>query len=101
MPKEIYINVDHHEKRLVVIENKKVEEFCIERQGSVNLVGNIYKGKVESVLPGIDAAFVNIGLEKNGFLYVSDVEKDASDFDRLLDEESGSVAEKKKKRNSR
>ena len=98
MPKEIYINVDHHEKRLVVIENKKVEEFCVERQGSVNLVGNIYKGKVESVLPGIDAAFVNIGLEKNGFLYVSDVEKDASDFDRLLDEESGSVAEKKEEK---
>ena len=98
MSKEIYINVDHHEKRLVVIDNKKIEEFYVEGQDSVNLVGNIYKGKVESVLPGIDAAFVNIGLEKNGFLYVSDVEKDASDFDRLLDEEAGVYPEKKEEK---
>ena len=95
MPKEIYINIDQREKRLVVIDNKKVEEFCVEGQDSVNIVGNIYKGRVESVLPGIDAAFVNIGLEKNGFLYVSDAEKDASDFDRLLDEEAGVYQDKK------
>ncbi len=94
MPKEIYINADNQEKRLVVIDNKKIEEFYVEGHNSLNLVGNIYKGKVESVLPGIDAAFVNIGLEKNGFLYVSDVEKDASDFDRLLDEEAGVYQEK-------
>jgi len=94
MPKEIYINIDHHEKRLVVMDNKRIEEFYVEGRDSVNLVGNIYKGKVESVLPGIDAAFVNIGLEKNGFLYVSDVEKDASDFERLLDDE-GVYPEKK------
>ena len=95
MSKEIYINVDHYEKRLVVMDNKKVEEFCVEGHGSVNLVGNIYKGRVESVLPGIDAAFVNIGLEKNGFLYVSDVEKDASDFDRLLDDDVAVTPDKK------
>lgn len=98
MPKEIYINVDHHEKRLVVIDNKKIEEFYVEGRDSVNLVGNIYKGRVESVLPGIDAAFVNFGLEKNGFLYVTDVEKDASDFDRLLDEEAGLYPEKKEEK---
>jgi len=98
MPKEIYINVDHHEKRLVVVDNKKIEDYCAEGQNSVNLVGNIYKGKVESVLPGIDAAFVNIGMEKNGFLYVSDVEKDASNFDRLLDEEAGVYPEKKEEK---
>ena len=97
MSKEIYINVDHHEKRLVVMDNKKIEEFCVEGHGLVNLVGNIYKGRVESVLPGIDAAFVNIGLEKNGFLYVSDVEKDASDFDRLLEDEPSGPPEKEKK----
>jgi len=89
MSREIYINVEQHEKRVTVLENKKIEEFYIERADTVNLVGNVYKGKVESVLPGIEAAFVNIGLEKNGFLYVTDVEKDASDFDRLLGEESG------------
>ena len=96
MAKEIYINVDDREKRVVVLSNKRIEEFYIERTDSFNLVGNIYKGKVESVLPGIDAAFVDIGLEKNGFLYVSDVEKNASDFDRLLAEEAGEYAEKLK-----
>ena len=93
MTKEIYINVDSHEKRIVVLSNKKMEEFYIERPDSFNLVGNIYKGKVESVLPSIEASFVNIGLEKNGFLYVTDVEKDASDFDRLLAEEAGEYAQ--------
>ena len=96
MSKEIYINVDNNEKRIVVLDNKRIEEFYIERADYFNLVGNIYKGKVESVLPSIDASFVNIGLEKNGFLYVSDVEKDASDFDRLLAEEAGEFSEKAK-----
>lgn len=94
MAKEIYISVDAHEKRVVVLDNKRMEEFYVESTRSANLVGNIYKGSVESVLPGIDAAFVNIGLEKNGFLYVSDVEKDASDFDKLLDDEVSPYPEK-------
>ncbi len=95
MSREIYINVEQHEKRVAVLDNKKIEEFYIERTDTVNLVGNVYKGKVESVLPGIEAAFVNIGLEKNGFLYVTDVEKDVSDFDRLLGEEGGENQDKR------
>ncbi|MDP2929768.1 MAG: Rne/Rng family ribonuclease, partial [Candidatus Omnitrophota bacterium] len=95
MAREIYINVEQHEKRVIVLDNKRIEEFYIERADTVNLVGNIYKGKVESVLPGIEAAFVNIGLEKNGFLYVTDVEKDVSAFDRLLDEEGAEPHEKR------
>ncbi|MDP3730820.1 MAG: Rne/Rng family ribonuclease [Candidatus Omnitrophota bacterium] len=95
MSREIYINVEQHEKRVAVLDSKKIEEFYIERADTVNLVGNVYKGKVESVLPGIEAAFVDIGLEKNGFLYVTDVEKDASDFDRLLGEEGGEHQEKR------
>jgi len=95
MSREIYINVEQHEKRVTVLDNKKIEEFYIERADTVNLVGNVYKGKVESVLPGIEAAFVDIGLEKNGFLYVTDVEVDTSDFDRLLGEEGQEHQEKK------
>ncbi|MBI5123799.1 MAG: Rne/Rng family ribonuclease [Candidatus Omnitrophica bacterium] len=97
MAKEIYINVEQHEKRIVVLDNKRIEEFYIEKPEYVNLVGNIYKGRVESVLPGIDAAFVNIGLEKNGFLYVSDVQNGASDFDKLLDDEPGEFSEKEER----
>jgi len=86
MHKEIYINVTQHEKRVAILIDKKIEEFYIERPESVNLVGNVYKGKVESVLPGMGAAFVNLGLEKNGFLYVSDVVSDPSSYEKILGE---------------
>jgi ribonuclease G len=87
MPKEIYINVDQHEKRVAILDNKRIEEFYIERLHTTNLVGSIFKGKVESVLPGIGAAFVNIGLEKNGFLYVSDVVQGDGGYEKLFEEE--------------
>ncbi|MCM8790438.1 MAG: Rne/Rng family ribonuclease [Candidatus Omnitrophica bacterium] len=79
MHKEIFINVTQHEKRVAILENKRIEEFYTERVEDTNLVGNIYKGRVESVLPGMGAAFVDIGLEKNGFLYVSDVVPEPSE----------------------
>ncbi|MFA6141796.1 MAG: Rne/Rng family ribonuclease [Candidatus Omnitrophota bacterium] len=87
MQREIFINVTQHEKRVAVLENKRLEEFYIERPDSVrSFVGNIYKGRVDSVLPGMGAAFVNMGLEKNGFLYVTDVVAGASDYDKLFEE---------------
>jgi ribonuclease G len=58
-----------NEKRLAILENKKVTEILIERPATNKLIGNVYKGKVVNVLPGMQAAFVDIGLEKNGFLY--------------------------------
>jgi ribonuclease G len=87
MHKEIYVNVTQHEKRVAILIDKKIEEFYIERPDSVNLVGNIYKGKVESVLPGMGAAFVSMGLEKNGFLYVTDVVSDPSSYENILGED--------------
>ncbi|MBN1586000.1 MAG: Rne/Rng family ribonuclease [Candidatus Omnitrophica bacterium] len=73
MSKEILIAVDHGEKRVAVLENGRLEEFYAERSEGQRLVGNVYKGVVDSVVPGIQAAFISLGLEKNGFLYVSDV----------------------------
>jgi ribonuclease G len=73
MYQEILINVEAQEKRVAIIEDKRLEEFYVERPGSGKLVGNIYKGKVQAIVPAIGAAFVNIGLEKNGFLYVQDL----------------------------
>lgn len=58
-----------NEKRLAILENKKVTEILIERPATNKLIGNVYKGKVVNVLPGMQAAFVDIGLDKNGFLY--------------------------------
>jgi ribonuclease G len=86
MHREIFINIAQHEKRVAILENKRMEEFYVERPDAVNLVGNIYKGKVESVLPGMAAAFVELGLEKNGFLHVGDVVTGLSSFEKLFEE---------------
>jgi len=72
MLKEIVVNVGEEETRVAVLEDRVPVEIYIERSINQRLVGNIFKGRVENVLPGMQAAFVNIGLEKNAFLYVED-----------------------------
>jgi len=71
--KEILINVGPVEKRIAVFDNGLLIDFLMERKSLEHCAGSIYKGKVNSILPGIEAAFVNIGMDKNGFLHVSDV----------------------------
>ncbi len=70
--REIVINASYMEVRVSLLEDSSLAEFYLERQQHRSLVGNIYKGKVTRVLPGMQAAFVDIGLEKAGFLHVSD-----------------------------
>jgi ribonuclease G len=70
--KEIAINASALEVRVALLEDNELAEFYLERNRQVGLAGNIYKGKVTRVLPGMQAAFVDIGLEKAGFLHVSD-----------------------------
>ncbi len=72
MVNEIIIDVGLNETRVAVLEDKELVEIYIERANSQRLVGNIYRGKVSSVLPGMQAAFIDIGYEKNAFLYVGD-----------------------------
>ena len=74
MAKEILINIEPQEKRVAVVSDGRLEEFYIERPQDKTIVGNIYKGKIEAVLPSIGAAFVDIGLPKKGFLYLSEIE---------------------------
>jgi ribonuclease G len=71
--RELVISVDVAEQRVAVLEDDKVAEVYLERQESRSIAGNIYKGTVDNVLPGMEAAFVEIGLEKNGFLYVDEI----------------------------
>ncbi len=80
---EYVINVNPLEIRIALLEDKRLTELTIERHETRSVVGNIYKGEVESIVPGIQAAFVDIGLEKNGFLYVSDIAgaEGTGDFD--------------------
>jgi ribonuclease G len=73
MSKEILINITPQETRVAILENGRLHDLYIERSRSRGLVGNVYKGKVVRVLPGMEAAFVEIGLEKAAFLHVSDV----------------------------
>lgn len=74
MMKKILFNATSTEKRAALLENDKVVELVVERPDQFRLVGNIYRGKVTSILPGIQAAFVDIGLEKCAFLHATDVD---------------------------
>jgi ribonuclease G len=71
--KEILVSEDAGEMRVALVEDGRLAEIYIERPGKRSYAGNIYRGKVDNVLPGMDAAFVDVGLERNGFLYVDDV----------------------------
>ncbi len=74
MSNEIIINGNSREIRVGVLENHVAVEFYIDHKNDEDIVGNIYKGRVTRVLPGMQVAFVDIGLSKAGFLYVSDVD---------------------------
>ncbi|MDD5060162.1 MAG: Rne/Rng family ribonuclease [Candidatus Omnitrophica bacterium] len=74
MSKEILINAEAQEKRVAIVQDGQLLEFHIERPQDRTIVGNIYKGRIEAVMPSIGAAFVDIGLPKNGFLYLSEIE---------------------------
>lgn len=76
MDKQIIISVEPRETRVGVLEDGKLQEILIERAQERTLVGNVYKGVVRNVLPAIQAAFVDIGLERNGFLHASDITND-------------------------
>ncbi|NLC08084.1 MAG: Rne/Rng family ribonuclease, partial [Syntrophomonadaceae bacterium] len=73
MVKDILVQASGGETQVAVLENHQLVELYVERDTEQRLVGNIYKGRIENVLPGMQAAFVNIGLDKNAFLYVEDV----------------------------
>ncbi len=70
--KSIIVNIDPEETRMAILDGEELLELAVERSESVPLVGNIYKGRVQNVLPGMQAAFVDIGCDKNAFLYIGD-----------------------------
>ena len=85
MSKELIVSVNGREKKIAIIENEKVTEFYIERgETEQGIVGNIYKGRVMRVLPGMQSAFVDVGLERDAFLYVSDFFDEEEEFERIV-----------------
>jgi ribonuclease G len=95
MTKEMIISSSPHETRVAILEEDQVAEIFIERERSRGVVGNLYKGRVSKVLPGMQSAFIDLGLERDGFLYVSDVIAPTEEFDRFEtdDDEPGSPAD--------
>src|SRR5260370_33544830 len=78
---ELVISAAYHERRVGILEEGQVVEIYIERGKEIALVGSIYKGRVPRVLPGMQSAFVDIGLGGDAFLYVSDVFENLEDYD--------------------
>src|SRR5258706_15970841 len=87
MSREIVINAAKHESRIAVLDEGQVVELWVERTRHRTIVGNIYKGRVTKVLPGMQSAFVDLGLERDAFLYVSDVIEDLEEVDNADSDE--------------
>jgi len=81
---DLIINARPYETRVALVENGVVAELHIERRTGQELVGNIYRGRIVRVLPGMQAAFVDIGLDRTAFLYVSDVHREFQDIENMM-----------------
>jgi ribonuclease G len=104
MSKEMIVSVNGREKKIAILDNGKVTEFYIERgEENAGVAGNIYKGRVMRVLPGMQSAFVDIGLERDAFLYVSDFFDEEEEIERIVSEKGkkASPEEIKKAANER
>src|SRR5437588_11068775 len=91
MSKELFVSSTPHETKVAVVEEDQLAEIYFERENEYTLAGSIYKGKVTRLLPGMQSAFVDIGLERDAFLYVSDFtefmeEEEEIDFREVGDE---------------
>src|SRR5271168_1650431 len=81
MNKELYVSSTPHETKVGLVEDDQLAEIYLERENEYTLAGSIYKGRVTRVLPGMQSAFVDIGLDGDAFLYVSDVFENLEDYD--------------------
>jgi Rne/Rng family ribonuclease len=93
MQKELIISTTPQETKLAILEDDELVEFYIERHRSQGIVGNIYKGKVTKVLPGMQSAFVDIGLDRDAFLYVSDFFEDTEEYEKIVSTVEDEVAQ--------
>ena len=87
MAKELFISTTPHETKVAVVEDEQLSEIYFERENEYTLAGSIYKGRVTRVLPGMQSAFVDIGLERDAFLYVTDFleeQEDQEDFEQVV-----------------
>src|SRR3954462_2170821 len=83
MTKEMIISSNGHETMVAILEDDLVAEIFVERERHRGVVGNVYKGRVSKVLPGMQSSFIDLGLERDGFLYVTEVVDTLEEFERL------------------
>src|SRR5262245_12356193 len=100
MNKEMIVSSNGHETMVAILEDDLVAEVFVERERQRGVVGNVYKGRVSKVLPGMQSSFIDLGLERDGFLYVADVIDTVEEFDRLEsgDEDGGNGKERERDR---
>ena len=84
MSKELIVSTTSHETRVAVLEDDQVTEVFFQRENEYSLAGSIHKGRVTRVLPGMQSAFVDIGLERDAFLYVSDFFEDNEEYEKVV-----------------
>jgi len=84
MSKELIVSAGRHETRVAIVEDDQVVELFHEREKEYSLAGSIHKGRVTRVLPGMQSAFVDIGLERDAFLYVSDFFEDNDEYEAVV-----------------
>src|SRR4026209_2918235 len=99
MTKEMIISSNGHETMVAILEDDLVAEIFVERERQRGIVGNVYKGRVSKVLPGMQSSFIDVGLERDGFLYVTEVIDTVEEFERLEagddDDKSGKARSEK------
>src|SRR5829696_6182047 len=94
MTKEMIVSSNGHETMVAILEDDLVAEVFVERERQRGVVGNVYKGRVSKVLPGMQSSFIDLGLERDGFLYVAEVIDTLEEFERLAaDDEEDARAE--------
>src|SRR6201985_1908509 len=84
MSKELIVSTGKHETRVAILEDDQLVEIFHQREKKYSLAGSIHKGRVTRVLPGMQSAFVDIGLERDAFLYVSDFFEDNDEYDAVV-----------------
>ena len=92
MQKEMIVSSNGHETMVAILEDDLVAEIFVERERHRGVVGNVYKGRVSKVLPGMQSSFIDLGLERDGFLYVADVIDTLVEFDKLAGDDDEDAA---------
>src|SRR3954452_14316377 len=92
MQKEMIVSSNGHETMVAILEDDLVAEIFVERERHRGVVGNVYKGRVSKVLPGMQSSFIDLGLERDGFLYVADVIDTLVEFDKLAGDKDDEAA---------